>query len=150
MNKKLTSGLVLALVMTSGLAVYGQVKRPWRNGSVWGITMVKVKYGMEEAYLGHLTGQWKSLQETAKKDKMILSYKVLRTDSHETDDWNLLLMVEYKDLASMEQAELKEDNLLQKVVGDDTKQQQGYKDRLEIREIIGTRVARELVLEPRP
>ena len=39
---------------------------------------------------------------------------------------------------------------LQKVEGDDTKQMQGYKERADIREVQGTRVARELVLEPRP
>jgi hypothetical protein len=39
--------------------------------------------------------------------------------------------------------------LFQKVIGDDQKQMQGYKDRLEIREVLGTRLAREIVLEPR-
>ena len=32
---------------------------------------------------------------------------------------------------------------------DDQKQQQGYRDRLEIREVTGVRLAREIVLEPR-
>jgi len=33
-------------------------------------------------------------------------------------------------------------------VGDDKKQMQGYHEREEIREIIGNRIAREIVLEP--
>jgi len=45
--------------------------------------------------------------------------------------------------------EPKEDALLQRVVGDDQKQMQGYKERFEIREVMGTRLAREVVLEPR-
>ena len=43
-----------------------------------------------------------------------------------------------------------ESALLQKAIGDDQKQMAGYKERLEIREVIGTRLAREVVLEPKP
>ncbi|MFN2491692.1 MAG: hypothetical protein ABR501_02270 [Pyrinomonadaceae bacterium] len=35
------------------------------------------------------------------------------------------------------------------MVGTDEKQMQGYKDRSEIREIMGDRLAREIVLEPK-
>jgi hypothetical protein len=38
---------------------------------------------------------------------------------------------------------------LQKLFGDDQKQMQGYQDRLEIREVLGSRLAREIVLEPK-
>jgi hypothetical protein len=49
----------------------------------------------------------------------------------------------------MEANEEKGDAFFQKAVGDDKKQMQGYKDRLEIREVLGSRLAREIVLEPR-
>jgi hypothetical protein len=39
--------------------------------------------------------------------------------------------------------------IAQKLIGSDEKQQQGYKERTEIREIMGDRLAREIVLEPR-
>jgi len=45
--------------------------------------------------------------------------------------------------------EAKADNLLQTVIGTDEKQMQGYRDRLQIREVQETRLAREIVLEPR-
>jgi len=60
-----------------------------------------------------------------------------------------MLMTEYKSLAAMEANEEKADALAQKVVGDDEKQRQGYRERLEIREVMGERLAREIVLEPR-
>jgi len=60
-----------------------------------------------------------------------------------------MLMTEYKDLATMEANEDKGDALVQKVIGNDEKQRQGYRDRLEIREVMGNRLAREIVLEPR-
>jgi hypothetical protein len=49
----------------------------------------------------------------------------------------------------MEANESKEDALAQQVVGDDEKQREGYRKRLEIREVMGGRLAREIVLEPR-
>jgi hypothetical protein len=60
-----------------------------------------------------------------------------------------MLMTEYKDLASMEAGEQKADSLMQTVIGNDDKQMQGYKERSEIREIVGNRLGREIVLEPR-
>ena len=50
----------------------------------------------------------------------------------------------------MEANEPKADAMAQRVVGDDQKQMQGYKDRADMREVLGERLAREIVLEPRP
>ena len=58
-------------------------------------------------------------------------------------------MTEYKDLATMEANETKADNLAQTVIGSDDKQMQGYRERLQIREVLETRIAREQVLEPK-
>jgi hypothetical protein len=104
---------------------------------------------MDQAYMNYLASQWKTNQEALKKEGLIISYKVLATEAHGTGDWNLLLLTEYKDLATRGANEPKEDAILQRVVGDDQKQMQGYKDRSEIREVMGGRIAREVVLEPR-
>jgi hypothetical protein len=61
-----------------------------------------------------------------------------------------MLMTEYKDLATYEKNLEKADALLQKVIGNDEKQMQGYRERLEIREVLADRMAREIVLEPKP
>jgi hypothetical protein len=58
-----------------------------------------------------------------------------------------MLMTEYKDLATMEGGEDKADAVAQRMIGNDEKQMQGYKDRSEIREVMGNRLAREIVLE---
>ena len=60
-----------------------------------------------------------------------------------------MLMTEYKNMATMEANEVKADNLAQTVSGNDEKQMQGYRDRLQIREVLENRLAREIVLEPR-
>jgi hypothetical protein len=147
--RRVVVATAVAVAMLAGAAVWAQVKRPYRNGSVWDIAFIKVKPGMDVAYLSYLSGPWKAEQEAAKKEGLVLSYKVLVTEAHGATDWNLLLMTEYKDLASMEAGQEKFDALIQKVIGDDQTQMQGYKDRLEIREVMGSRLAREIVLEPK-
>jgi hypothetical protein len=138
------------VVVGVALAAYAQmVNRPYHNGSVWNLTFARIKPGMDTAYLAYLTTNWKREQETAKQEGLILSYKVLGTESHGSNDWNLLLMVEYKDLATMEANQPKTDALDQRLFGSDQQQQQGYRERADIREIVGDRVAREIILSPR-
>jgi hypothetical protein len=139
-----------AALLVLGLSVYAaQVVRPYRNGSVWSVAFIRVKPGMDEEYMKYISRNWKAEHEALKKENIILSYKVMTTEAHSPTDWNMLLMTEYKDLATMEANAPKEDELAQKIFGDDQQQMQGYKEREEIREVMGTRLARELVLEPR-
>ena len=147
-NRMLVSSLIVLLLMVS-VVVVAQVNRPFRNGSVWSVSFIRMKPGMENAYLTYVANEWKREQEALKKDGQILSYKVITTEAHSSNDWNIMLMSEYKDLATMEANEAKADNLAQAVVGNDEKQMQGYRDRLQIREVLDVRTAREIVLEPR-
>ena len=147
--KRVVAAVATAVAVLVGVSVWAQVKRPYRDGSVWNIAFIKVKPGMDVAYLTYLSGSWKAEQDAAKKEGLILSYKVLTTEAHGATDFNLLLMTEYKNLAAMEAGQEKFDTLVQKVIGDDQKQMQGYKDRLEIREVLGSRLAREIILEPK-
>ena len=145
-KRTLIGSLVLA-VLIAGVSVFAQVNRPYHNGSVWDIAYIRMKPGMETAYLNYLAGQWKTNQEAAKKEGLIVSYKVIGVEGHGPGEWNLMLMTEYKDLATMEANEDKGDALAQKMIGNDEKQMQGYKDRSEIREVMGNRLGREIVLE---
>ena len=142
-------GSLLLFVLIVGISVFAQVNRPFHNGSVWNIAFIRMKPGMETAYLNYLAGQWKANQEASKKEGIILSYKVLTVEGHTPGEWNVMLMTEYKNLAAMEASEDKADALAQKDVGDDEKQRQGYRERLEIREVMGDRLAREIILEPK-
>jgi len=49
----------------------------------------------------------------------------------------------------VKESEILDDALAQKMIGNDEKQMQGYKDRSEIREVMGDRLAREIILEPK-
>jgi len=141
--------LCLAIVILAAAAYTQAPSRPFRNGSVWNISFIHTHAGMDNAYLNYLTSDWKREQEAAKQDGMILSYKVLTTEAHNPTDWNVMLMVEYKDLATMEANQMKQDALQQKLFTSDQKIEQGYRDRAAMRDLLGTRLAREIVLEPR-
>jgi hypothetical protein len=147
-NRVLIGSVIISLLLV-GVSVFAQVSRPYRNGSVWSIGFIRMKPGMETAYLNYVATDWKRDQEALKKDGQILSYKVLQTEAHGSSDWNLMLLTEYKDMATMEANEAKEDALYQRTVGPDDKQRQGYRERLEIREVMAGRLAREIILEPR-
>jgi len=149
-KKRLLAAALAASLLLLAATVYTQVRRPYRNGSVWSIGFIRMKPGMETAYLNYVATEWKREQEELKKDGLSLSYKVLTTEPHNPGDFNIMLMTEYKDMATLEANEQKADNLVQRVIGNDEKQRQGYKERLEIREVLGDRLAREIVLEPRP
>jgi hypothetical protein len=147
--KHMLLGSIVTLLVVITISAIAQVNRPFKNGTVWNVSFIRIKPGMNVAYMNYLAGQWKKEQDALKAEGMTLSYKVLATEAHGTGDWNLLLMTEYKDMATMEANEDKADALAQRVVGNDDnqKQMQGYKDRLEIREVMGTRLAREIVFK---
>jgi len=145
--KRLAVTLIGLLVLVVGASVLAQVSRPFRNGSVWSIGFIRMKPGMETAYLNYLSGSWKAEQEAMKKEGLILSYKVISVEGHTPGEFNLMLMTEYKDLATMEAGQDKADALSQKVTGNDEKQMQGYRERADIREVMGNRLGREIVLE---
>lgn len=147
-TKMLGAALVVSLVMLA-FSLYAQVTRPFHPGTVWEIQFVRVKPGMDNAYKNWLASDWKKEQEAFKASGLILGYKVLETESHSPNDYNMMLMTEVKDMATAEANEQKMDALSQQVMGSDQQQQQGYKDRESMREPLATRMAREVVLSPR-
>ena len=149
MRKQHLLGICLGLCLLLGVSLYAQMERPTHNGTVWELSFIHVKPGMGSAYNKYLASDWKKEQEALKSAGVILSYKVIGTEAHSPNDWDLMLMVEFKDLATLEANQDKTDALLQKMFGGDEKVMQGYKERSDIREVLGTRLAREVILEPK-
>ncbi len=75
---------------------------------------------------------------------------VIQTESHGPDDFNLMLMTEFKDLATLEDDRAKREAVANKALNsNDKKMIEGYQERASWREIIGSRLAREILLEPK-
>ena len=140
--------VVTLAAMLGAAAANAQVKRPYHDGPVWDIAFIRVKPGMDTAYMNYLATDWKKQQEAFLKGGVIVSYKVIASEPHNPGDFTLLLMTEYKDLASMEANSDKADQISQ-TLQDDKASMEGYKQRADIRDVLGNRLSREIILEPK-
>jgi hypothetical protein len=124
--------------------------RPFHDGPVWQIAFIKAKPGVALKYMEYLASDWKTEHEALKKAGLILNYMVIETEAHSPTDFDLMLMTEYKDLATMEANQDKEEAVVNQALNsNDQKMIAGYQERANWREIIGGRLAREIILEPK-
>src|ERR1039458_6450723 len=124
---RLTAVLAFAAMLLPNLLLAQTAPaRPFHDGPVWDITFVKAKPGLG------------------------LNYMVIQTESHSPNDFDLMLMTEFKDLATMEANQDKAEAVAnQALSSNDQKMIAGYQERASWREIIGDRLAREIILEPK-
>jgi hypothetical protein len=146
--KRIATALAVACLLLFTLPLMAQSK-PYHEGSVWQMQCIHVKAGMEDRYARYLAADWKREQDAMQKAGYVLSYKAISTEAHNPTDCNVILMTEYKDLTTMEANADKVEQLGQQLFGGTPKIEAGYNDRASYRDIIGTRLAREIVLEPK-
>ena len=114
---------------------------------MWEVSFVRTTTGMTNDYLRNLAGIWKINCEEAKKQGLVLSYKILSGAAANKEDWDLMLMIEYKNMATFDGAEAKWEAISAKLVGSEEQRKAGYTKRSEMREILGLKIARELILK---
>ena len=146
---KITMQIVVLAALSLGIAspCVAQSDAPYIEGPVWNITMVKTKAGLGDQYLKELAKTLKALLEEAKKQNLVVDYKILLGDAATPQDFNILIMVESKNMAAQDNAREKFDPIARKVVGTIDQQQAIQVKRLDIREIIGTKLMREITLK---
>jgi hypothetical protein len=141
---------VLVWMLCSAWLVAGAcwaADRPYTDGSVWTVTFVRVKPGMSQMYLRDLASTWKQVMDEARKQQLIVSYKILGGNPGNRDDWDLMLLVESKNWAAFDGADDKFDSIVEKMVGPEKKQVEMMVKRSDVREILGTRNLREIVFK---
>jgi hypothetical protein len=145
-NKVILASLVSVLLLLA-VSVYGQVHKYFTPGTVWGVTTIKIHPGMDQAYLEYLDTQLKKESDISIKNGFMKSYKILRSQDDDSS-WNMLILREYDSFASLEKNEEKADEVLRQATGiDDQKGMQGYADRSKIRDVMGTKFMREVILK---
>ena len=148
MKSVITKVAVAAGVLLLAISAFAQVYRFYSPGSIWTVTTIRIKAGMDPAYLQYLDGQLKKDSDSQIKAGYMKSYKILRTLDDVQSSWNMLILREYKSLAQMEADEEKSDKLSRETMHeDDEKQMKGYEDRSKVREVLATRTTRELILK---
>ena len=120
---------------------------PYIEGPVWTLTMIKTKTGFDDDYFRQISGTVKPIYDEEKKQKIILDYKILMGDSHNRDESNIIIMVQYANMAALDGLRDKMDPLVEKVMGNEDQRRATAVKRLDIREILGTRTMREITLK---
>jgi hypothetical protein len=147
MNKPLILTIAIALFAAFTGLCQAQSDAPYTEGPVWTVTMVKAKYGMGDEYLKGLAKTFKGTLDEAKKQNLITDYKILLGDSADPHDFDILLMVEQKNMASFDNAREKFDPIARKIEGTPDQQVATATKRVELREILGTKLMREITLK---
>ena len=135
--------LVLLVACSAGAQIY----RYYKPGTVWTVTAIRMKAGMDQAYLQYVDTQLKKDEDAQVKAGHEKSYRILRTLDDDNASWNLLILREFPSLASLEANEEKADTLTRQTAGDDQAQMKGYEDRSKVREVLWSKTARELLLK---
>jgi len=146
-TKKLQIVALAALSLGIASLCSAQSDAPYIEGPVWNITMVKVKPGMGDEYLKGLAKTLKGTLDEAKKQNLVLDYKILLGNAGTPQDFDILIMVESKNMAALDNGREKFDPIARKVVGTTDQQQAMAVKRLDIREIMGTKLMREITLK---
>jgi len=140
--------LITALCFVAGYSgAQSSSGAPYTEGPVWDITMVKTKPGMDDDYLKGIAQTFKGVMEEQKKQGIVMDYKVLLGDAADRNDFNILLMVEFKNMAAFDGLREKTDPIMSKVMGSEDAQRQLAVKRLDVREILGNKTMREVTLK---
>ena len=132
---------------TTTTTMSGSATSPYTEGSVWQITLVHAKPGMGDDYLKGLAKSLKTTLEEQKKQGLVVSYKILMGDASTPGDFNIMNMVEYKNMAALDGLRDKTDPIATKIIGGEQQQHDAAVKRAELREIIGSKTMREIMLK---
>lgn len=145
------SALMAVLFLFSFEQISAQEEDLYKDGTVWSLTFVRTGANKTDDYLKGLANTWVASMEESKKEGLILSYKILQGNAANEDDFDLILMIENKNMASFdpdEQRDAKFDAIEKKIrdkMGDDYEMTiTNYDD---IRTLLGTKLMREISLK---
>ncbi len=92
---------IVAIMFAALSAIAFADLEPWKDyevsKSVWSVTTVKVDANMGDAYLEGLRKTWAASNDVAKELGQIEDWKIMRSDLPLSGQFNLLLMVKFKD-----------------------------------------------------
>lgn len=136
--------LVLAIALISSSNLQAQ-ERTYKNGTVWQVGFIKLSANMSVDYLNNLKENWKATHDEAVKQGVILSYKILVGAAANPEDWDVMLMTEYKNLEAVDAAEGKWESISKKIIGGEDAAKKLNESRVSMRTIYGGKLLREII-----
>ena len=142
--KKVGNLMILALMLTFGTTLFAQ-DRSYTDGSVWTVAFVKVSANMNVEYLNNLKNTWKAVHDEAVRQGLIVSYKILQGNASNPEDWDIMLMTEFKNLSAIDGKQEQWDAINKKIVGGEEASKKLNESRVSMRTIYGTKMVREVI-----
>ena len=137
------AALAAGLTLCAGSAAQAQTaERVYDNGPVWVISYVETKTGMFDDYMAYLSTKWRETNEADKKAGYVLDYRILAVDSPRDHEADVILMVEYKNMAAFDRPLAEAEATETKVFGSVVKSNQAFAARDSMRTNRGNVTAR--------
>ena len=137
----LAAGLALC---ATGAAQAQTAERVYDNGPVWVISYIETKTGMFDDYMAYLSTKWRETNEMDKKAGYVLDYKVLSVDAPRDHEPDVILMVEYKNMAAFDRPLAESEATSAKAFGSVVKSNQAFAARDAMRTNRGNVTTREI------
>jgi|SRR5450755_1538783 len=117
-------------------------------GPVWRVSLIRVKPTHMDDYLTTLQQTTKPYYEEAKKQGIIIEYKVfLKETKASPEDWDVCVAIEFKNHAAMDGLDAKTEAVRDKIMGGKQQAQQLAVKREEIRETVSSELLNEIFLK---
>jgi hypothetical protein len=142
--KRIITLAIIAFTLIVSSTLNAQEKS-YTNGSVWQVGFIKTGANMTVEYLNNLKNNWKATHDEAVKQGLIVSYMILQGTAANPEDWDIMLMTEFKSMAAMEGQEEKWEAISKKVIGGEEAMKKLNESRVSMRTIYGGKLLREVV-----
>lgn len=142
--------LLLALLFVIPSVSYSQDEDISEQVSVWNLTFVRTKANMDHDYLKNLKNTWGASMAAFEKEGLIESFMILDGNAFGDDDFDLILMVEFKNYATLDpnpEREAKFSQIQKQVaaaMGGEDKMDTVVQNYADMREILGTKTMSEI------
>ena len=134
-----------AFVSLTGGAVASD--RPYDDGPVTMVSSLRTNPGMHDTYLRYLATTYKTNMEAAKKEGIILDWRVYETQPRSPDEPNIYLTVTYKNMAALDGLDDRMEPIMQRSFGDQKARDTAAVDREKMRRPLGQELIREVVFK---
>lgn len=101
-SSKLPAIALFLGLMVSANSIQAQDEPKTKDGSVFTVGMVRTGANTDQDYLDQLAGYWIPQMEAAQAQGLIVSYRVLSGNFSNADDFNVMMLVEYPNLAALD------------------------------------------------
>jgi len=142
-----SAALAAMLILGAGAAQAQTAERVYDNGPVWIISYVETKPGMFDDYMAYLSTKWREVNEADKKAGVVLDYKVLAVDSPRDHEADVILMIEYKNMAAFDRPLAEVEATSAKTFGSVVKSNQAFASRESMRTNRGNLTTREVLFK---